>query len=197
MKRFKTVEAYLDRLDEWADVVNKLREIILTTGLDESVKWGMPVYAHNGKNVVGLSAMKSYAGLWFFQGALLTDPDGVLINAQEGVTKAMRQWRFGSPKEIKSRQVKRYLREAMELAQQGKEIKPDRDKALLIPPELDKALGANKLAKTRFEKMSKSCQREYAEYIAEAKREETKLRRLEKILPMIASSMGLNDKYRK
>ncbi len=37
-------------------------------------------------------------------------------------------------------------------------------------------------------------QREYAEYIAEAKRG---LRRLEKILPMIASSMGLNDKYRK
>lgn len=197
MKRYRTVQAYLDSLDQWAEEVNRLREIVLSSGIEETVKWGMPVYTANGKNVVGLSAMKSYVGLWFYQGALLKDPDGVLINAQEGVTKALRQWRFNSKKDIKSRQIKKYLLEAIALAEQGKEIKPDRNKPITIPPELKQALAANKPAKASFEKMSKSCRREYAEYISGAKREDTKLRRLEKIMPMIVKSVGMNDKYRK
>ena len=45
--------------------------------------------------------------------------------------------------------------------------------------------------------MTKGKQREYAEYIADAKREETKSKRLEKIIPMILANQGLNDKYRK
>ena len=72
-------------------------------GLEETVKWGGPVYVADGKNIVGLGAFKSYFALWFFQGALLADQEKVLVNAQEGRTKALRQWRFENKREIKTR----------------------------------------------------------------------------------------------
>lgn len=50
-----------------------------------------------------------------FPGSTASDDDGVLINAQEGKTKALRQWRFSSIKEIKVRKIKAYIREAIEL----------------------------------------------------------------------------------
>lgn len=196
MKRFKTVEAYVSSLEDWQEEVIKLREILQSTGLEETVKWGGPVYVADGKNIVGLGAFKSYFALWFFQGALLADQEKVLVNAQDGRTKALRQWRFENKREIKTRLVKQYVREAIELARQGKEIKPDRNKPLVIPPELKQALTKDKQAKASFDKMSKSRRREYAEYVTEAKREDTKARRLKKILPMIRAAQGLNDKYR-
>lgn len=196
MKRFKTVEAYVSSLDNWQEEVIKLREILQSTELEETVKWGGPVYVADGKNVVGLGAFKSYVALWFFQGALLPDKERVLINAQQGTTKALRQWRFENKREIQRRLIKQYVREAIELSRQGKEIKPDRNKPLVVPPELKQALARDKKAKASFDNMSKSRRREYAEHIAEAKREETKARRLKKILPMIRAAQGLNDKYR-
>lgn len=197
MKKFKSVDHYYESVEHWFPEVHKLRDIVNSLGIAETLKWSMPVYTANGKNVVGISAMKSYFGLWFFQGALLTDPDGVLMNCQEGKTKAMRQWRFDSMKQIKVRQIKKYVLEAVALAEQGKEIKPTRNKPINMPPELTKALAADKKIKANFDGMNKTCRREYADYISEAKRAETKQRRLEKILPLIAESVGLNDKYRK
>ena len=174
----------------------KLRGILNSMDLDECLKWSFPCYTHNGQNVVGIGSFGSYFGLWFFQGALLKDEHEVLVNAQEGKTKAMRQWRMKSAKEIKVRQIKSYVKEAIELARQGKSIKADRSKAVIVPPQLKQALSQNKRAKTAFDKLTKGKQREYADYIADAKRDETKVRRLEKIMPMIAGGLGLNDKYR-
>ncbi len=196
MKKFSSVDDYLDSLDVWREGAERLRKIILSTGVEETVKWGMPVYVANGKNVFGILAMKNYFGIWFYQGALLKDTDQVLINAQEGKTRAMRQWRFKSTRDLKVRQIKSYLVEAIGLAESGKEIKPNRNKPLNIPVELVKALAANPKAKLAFDRMSKSCRREYAEYVSEAKKEETKLRRIEKIIPMMCESKGLNDRYR-
>lgn len=197
MKRFKTVDEYVDAQTTWKDEIRRLREILQATPLTEEVKWGGPCYTYKGKNVVGLGSFKSYFGLWFHQGALLSDPDGVLLNCQEGKTRALRQWRMESKKDIKATKIKSYVREAMKLVDEGKEIKPQRDKPLELPPELVAALKKNRAAKSAFEKLTKGKQREYADYIAEAKRDETKTKRLEKILPMIASGIGLHDKYRK
>lgn len=197
MKKYKSVDEYIASLEKWQPEAVKLREILRSTGAEETVKWGMPVYVTNGKNVFGMIVMKNYFGIWFYQGALLTDRDNVLINAQEGKTKALRQWRFSSMKELKVRQIKRYLMEAISLVHAGKEIKPNRNKPVILPLELTQALESNPKAKSAFEQLSKSCRREYAEHISEAKRNETKARRIEKIMPMIVASKGLNDKYRK
>ena len=196
MKRFQSVDDYINNAEYWQAELIRLREILLTTKLIETVKWGSPCYTHNDKMVVGLGSFKSYVGLWFFQGALLADRDNVLMNAQEGRTKAMRQWRFSSEKEIKARKIKAYIKEAIELQDQGHEIKPDRSKLVEIPRELKTALARDKKAAAKFKVLTKGRQREFADYISGAKRAETKKRRLEKILPMIKGGVGLNDKYR-
>ncbi len=196
MKRYKTVDDYIVNAGEWRAALERLREILNTTPLTEEVKWGAPCYTHSGKNVVGLAAFKGWVCLWFHQGALLKDPSGVLINAQEGKTKALRQWRMTSLKDIKPNIIKRYVKEAIALVDAGKEIKAARGKSVDIPDELSRAMRRYKGATAGFRGLTPGKQREYAEYIASAKRDDTKQKRLDKVLPMIAAGVGLNDKYR-
>ena len=197
MKRYKTVDEFVAGQTQWQAEVVRLREILLATPLTEEVKWGAPCYTHNGKNLIGIGAFKSYFGLWFFQGALLSDPSGVLANAQEGRTKAMRQWRFESMQAIKPRIIKAYAKEAIAICEQGREIKPARGTGFDMPIELQQALAQDAKLRKNFEAFTPGRQREFAEYIASAKRAGTKAKRLEKIKPMITAGTGLNDKYRK
>lgn len=197
MPKKKTPDDYFDNLERWSDELRKLRGIATSTELAEEIKWGMPCYTLNGKNIVGMGGFKSYFGLWFHQGALLKDEKGVLMNAQEGKTKAARQWRMQSAADIKPQIIKRYLNEAVTLAKAGKEITPSRKKPLIIPPELKAALAKNKNAAAAFEKLTPGLRREYADYITDAKRADTKERRLKKILPMIAKGVGLYDQYKR
>ncbi len=199
MKSEQKVDEYIKRHQQWAEALSELRNIIRGKELEETIKWGAPVYTLGGKNVVGLGAFKSYVGLWFFQGALLADAQQKLINAQENKTRALRQWRFQSVEEIRAEAdtIKAYLGEAIANQQQGKTIKPERNKVLILPEELGARLSGDEELRARFEAFSKSKQREYAEYIGEAKRKETRQKRLEKIIPMILAGIGLHDKYRK
>ncbi len=143
-----------------------------------------------------MAGFKSYFGLWFHQGALLKDQKNYLINAQEGRTKALRQWRMQTAEDIRPAIIKSYVKEAIKLAKEGKQIAPARKKPIVVPAVLKKAFQQNKSASDNFKNMRPGLQREYAGYIADAKREDTKLRRIEKILPMISKGVGLNDKYR-
>ena len=197
MQRTKSVADYLNRQPQWARELERLRGILQKCGLDETIKWGAPCYTHNGKNVVGLVAFKDWVALWFHQGALLQDPERALINAQEGRTKAQRQWRFTNVREIKVRIVTAYVREAIALVESGREIKAERGKALTVPAELTQALRRQKGATAAFAALSKGKQREYADYISAAKKAETRQRRIEKVVPMIAAGDGLNDRYRR
>lgn len=196
MKRAKSVDDYIQTSENWRDELKQLRDILKGTDLTEDVKWGAPCYTYRGKNVVGIGAFKSYLGLWFHQGALLKGEKKVLMNAQEGKTMALRQWRMHSPKEIKPAIIRRYVKEAIQLVKEGKSIAPAKKKAVLIPPELKKALQKNKAAEKNFKLLTPGRQREYADYISEAKREETRLNRITKAMPMIKAGIGLNDKYR-
>ncbi len=196
MKKYLSVDDYMESLEHWQPEMRKLRKTMLPLATEETLKWSIPVYVANGKNVAGIISMKKYFGIWFYQGALLSDSAQVLINAQEGKTKALRQWRMTSLKDIKTRTIKQYVLEAIGLAKQGREIKPTRNKPINIPAELQKTLAANKEVSKAFDSLSKSFKREYSDYISEAKRDETKQRRLKKIVPMILGAEGLHDKYR-
>ena len=196
MQRAKSVNEYIENAKHWRAELERLRAVVKNTRLIEEVKWGGPCYTNNNKNVVGIGAFKSYFGLWFHQGALLKDEASVLINAQEGKTKALRQWRMHDAKDIRPAIIKRYINEAIGLVEAGKEIKADRNKAIHVPTELQQAMRRDKGASAAFGLMRKGLQREYADYVAAAKRDETKQRRIDKILPMIAKGVGLNDKYR-
>ena len=91
MYRAKSVDDYIAHHPEWETELKRLKAVLESTALHADIKWGAPCYTSNGKNVVGLMAFKSYFGLWFHQGVSLKDDAKVLINAQEGKTKALRQ----------------------------------------------------------------------------------------------------------
>ena len=196
MKRFTNPDEFIAHFPEWKNELKKLRSLLLGTELEEKIKWGFPVYTLKNKNVIGLGAFKSYAGLWFYQGVFLKDENKVLINAQEGKTKAMRQWRFSSAKEMDEKLILKYISEAIQNQKEGKEIKPTKNKALIIPDEMATYFSKNKNVKIAFEKFTPSKKREFAEYIKEAKRAATKTKRLEKISTMILEGTGLNDRHK-
>lgn len=193
----KSVDEFFSRPSAYTKQLSALRRIMLNTGMKETLKWGAATYVAHGKNIAGISSFKSYVGIWFFQGALLTDSRGVLQNAQKGKTVAMRQWRFQEGDVIDAKMVTAYVLEAIENAKEGREIKPVKtNKPVVLPDELKDVLVADQTLKSQFDQLSKSCRREYAEYIAEAKRADTRLRRLEKAVAMIRENRGLHDKYK-
>lgn len=191
------VTEYINNKNTWTQELNLLRSVLLEVGFEETVKWGAPVYVHKGKNIVGLSAFKNYCGLWFFQGSFLIDEQKKLVNAQEGKTQAMRQWRFFTVEDIQPDLVKQYALEAIKNSEEGKELKVKRNtKPLSIPDELQLEFDKDERLKEAFNGFSLSKQREFSDYISEAKREATKQKRLEKIIPMILNGVGLYDKYK-
>ena len=197
MQKIYSVEEYIDVNPHYCEELNIIRNIINQTELVETIKWSAPTYTLNGKNVVGFSAFKNHFGLWFFNGVFLKDEHGLLINAQENKTKALRQMRFTSKDQINKTIILAYVKEAIENQRLGKEIKPTRNtKTVEVPTELKRVFKTNKDVNNAFKALTSGKQREYCEYIASAKREATKHSRLEKILPMLLQGIGLNDKYK-
>ena len=184
-----------DKNNSWLEELEFLKSIIVKTELEETSKWGGIVYVLNGKNVIGIGGFKNYFAIWFFNGVLLEDKKKLLVNAQEGVTKALRQWRFKSKEEVNEGDVLNYIKEAIENEKRGKTSKPEK-KMPILSEFFQKELIANPELAVAFQKFSAYKQYEFLEYIESAKREETKRSRIEKIIPMILDNIGLNDKYR-
>lgn len=174
-----------------------LRAILLEFPFEETVKWGAPFYCVGGVNVVGVAAFKDHFALWFPQGALLADARRVLVNAQEGKTAAQRQWRMRAAGDIKPAILRAYLKEAIALARAGARVPQAKPAPARLPAELDAALRADSRASAAFARLSEGRRREYAAYIAEAKLEATRARRVAKVMPMIRAGVGLNDAYRR
>ena len=197
MKKASSVEEYIETHENFSDALTLLRDIMLSTELEETLKWSSPVYTIDGKNVVGLGAFKHHFGIWFYNGVFLKDEHELLTNAQEGKTKALRQMKFNTIEAIDKNIVLQYVKEAIANQKSGKEVKPDRSKKdTVIPVELQAKLDIDSDLKSAFEALTPHKQREYCEHIASAKREATKQNRLEKIIPMILKGIGLNDKYK-
>jgi len=138
---------YISKHEKWKNELSKIRELMLTLPVEETLKWGAPFYTHGGKNIVGFSAFKNHFGVWFPQGALLKDDFKVLINAQEGKTTAMRQWRMKSNADIDLEVLKMYVLESIQNKEEGKVIKPKK-KELIIEEPLLTALESNQKLKT-------------------------------------------------
>lgn len=187
-----------DKSGQWPEEMELLKSIVAKTELEEMTKWGGPVYTLNKKNVLGIGGFKSYVALWFWNGVFLKDKAKKLVNANEGVTKALRQWRFASKDEILASEplILEYMREAIENEKAGLAIKPEK-KETVISDFFQSALDADAEMKAAFEKLTPGKQREYLEHIDSAKQEKTKESRMEKIIPMIKSGVGFHDKYRK
>lgn len=109
----QTFDEYHDAHSEWSAQMHRLRDVLTDLAFEETIKWGMPTYCRQGKNVISIGAFKHHLALWFHDGANLADPDDVLVNAQPGKTKSMRHMRFGQGDKIPVTRVRRYAKAAL------------------------------------------------------------------------------------
>ncbi len=197
MQKYNSVSAYIEGQNRFGEELRILRGILTATELEETMKWGMPTYCLDNKNIIGVAAFKHHFCIWFHQGALIADHQNLLINAQKGKTRAMRQMRFEHIQDINPETVLDYVQQAIQNHKNGREIKVNRSpKPVEVPIELKTHLDENNALKSSFSSLSQAKQRAYCEYISSAKREATKQSRLEKITPLILKGVGLNDQYR-
>ncbi len=180
---------------EWQEELEILKTIFDKTELVETTKWGGIVYTINNKNVLGIGGFKHFFTIWFWNGVFLKDELKVLFNANEGVTKGLRQWRFTSKSAINEKQILIYVKEAIENEKLGKSIKLER-KEVVVSDFFANELKSDKVFAKAFEAFSPYKQKEFLEYIDSAKQEKTKIQRMEKIKPLVLGNIGLNDKYR-
>lgn len=184
-----------DKTNQWGEELEYLKSIIIKTELVEMIKWGAPVYTLNNKNVLAIGGFKNFFTIWFYNGVFLKDPKKVLVNANEGVTKALRQWRFQSKEEIDEKLVLSYIKEAIENEKAGISSKPSKKEAI-VSEFMQAQFKSDAALKKAFETFAPFKQREFLEHIETAKQEKTKMARFEKIRPMIFDGIGLHDKYR-
>lgn len=182
------------RESKWKNEIETLRMIILECGLTEELKWGKPCYTFQNSNVVILQEFKEYCAMMFFKGALLKDPQGILVKPGEN-SHAARQIRFTNVKQIQEQEetVKMYIQEAIEVEKAGLQVEEKKVSEYTMPQELlDKFEEIPKL-KEAFESLTPGRQKAYILYFSKAKQSKTRQSRIEKYIPHILNGKGLND----
>lgn len=179
---------------EWQKEIKQLRMMVLGCGLTEELKWGCPCYTFEGRNIVLIHVFKEYCALLFFKGALLNDPDNILIQQTQNVQSA-RQIRFTNLKEIvkMAPAIKAYIYEAIEVEKAGLKVPLKKTKDFPIPEEFQKELDKKPTLKEAFESLTPGRQRAYIFYFSQPKQSKTRAARIEKCTPQILDGKGLND----
>ncbi len=188
------VDWYFDKAGKWQAATEKLRTIVLGCGLTEELKWGCPCYTFGQNNIVLIHVFKEYCALLLFKGALMGDPESILVQQTENVQSA-RQVRFTSAKEIVALAptLKAYIYEAIEVERAGLKVPLKKTSDFVVPEEFQIKLDENPALKTAFEALTPGRQRAYLFYFAQAKQSKTRTSRVEKYLPKILEGKGLED----
>ena len=188
------VDWFFEKDTNWQKEYEKLRTIILDCGLMEELKWGCPCYTFENTNIVLIHGFKEYCALLFFKGALLNDPNRILIQQTKNVQSA-RQIRFTNVKEIVKMEkiLKAYVYEAIEVEKAGLKVKLKKTSDYKIPEEFQKKLNKNAGLKKAFEALTPGRQRAYIFYFSQAKQSKTREERVEKYIKKILSGKGLDD----
>ena len=188
------VDFFFDKSSQWQKEYRQLRTLVLDCGLTEELKWGVPCYTHQGNNVVLIHGFKEYCALLFHKGALLSDPEGVLIQQTENVQSA-RQIRFTGLQEIvgMGKILKAYIYEAIEVEKAGLKVEMKKTKEYPIPEEFQVKLDENNALKEAFYALTPGRQHGYLLHFAAAKQAKTREARVEKLIPQILNGKGLND----
>lgn len=188
------VDAFLKRQEAWQDEMAELRKIALSCGLVEEMKWGQPCYAAHDGNIVLIHGFKTYCAFLFFKGALLKDPDGILVQQTENVQSA-RQIRFAEVSEIVARKavLKRCILEAIEVEKAGLKVEFKTAAEFDVPEEFQVALDGKPDLKKAFEALSPGRRKAYLLHFSDAKQPKTRTARIEKHIPRILDGLGLDD----
>ena len=158
------------------------------------MKWGVPCYSLEGKNVVLIHGFKEYCAVLFFKGALLKDPQDILVVQTENV-QAARQVRFTNVGQIReiAAVLKSYIRQAMEVEKAGLTVSFKKTDEFAMPEEFQNKLDTDPALKKAFEALTPGRQRAYLLHFSSAKQSKTREARIEKSRQKIFDGIGPNE----
>lgn len=188
------VDAFLNAAATWREEFAALRAILLACPLSEDLKWGVPCYTLEGKNVVLMHGFKDYCALLFIKGALIGDSHGLLIQQTENV-QAGRQVRFANVREIVERQalLAAYVHEAIEIEKAGLKVVLKPVAQFAAPEEFQARLAEDPALAAAFAALTPGRQRAYLLHFSAPKQAKTRTARVEKWAPAILAGKGLDD----
>lgn len=188
------VDGFLRKAKKWRQELGELRRIILGSELTEDVKWRVPCYTLNNKNVVFMNGFKEFCALSFAKGVLLKDLQGILLEIGEH-TQAGRWIKFTSVQEIVKIEpvLKAYINEAIGVEKAGLKVKLKKTSEFKVAEEFQTKLDANPALKAAFTALTPGRQRAYLLYFSGAKQSKTREARVEKCTPRILEGKGLDD----
>ncbi len=198
-KKDPQVDAYISKAPEFAKpILTHLRELVHTAcpDVEETMKWSRPHFYHKGM-MCGMSAFKQHCsfGFWLH--------DQVVGEAAKSSTEGEGMGQFGKIISLADlppdKQIIAYVKKAAALNEAGvKRPAPPRPKEpreLVVPDVIINALKKNKKAQAAFEAFSYSHKKEYVEWITEAKRDETRDKRIETMMQWLAEGKSRHWKY--
>lgn len=185
------------RVRKWRTELETIRQYALDSGLTEEVKWGVPVYTLEGKNVLIVSALKDYCALGFFKGALLKDDSLVLVKQGEN-TQSTRILKFTKLIDITQKKdiIARYIREAIQIEQSGQKVEVERKPEPLVEELLQKFEEMPTFKKAFFA-LTPGKQRAYNLYFSEPVKKETREKRITEKINDILNGIGIHDAYKR
>jgi uncharacterized protein YdeI (YjbR/CyaY-like superfamily) len=192
-------DAYIAKAPEYSrPILAELRAIVQDAcpEAEETTKWSMPTFVYAGAIMCGLAAFKEHTRLHFWQHTLIAEQSS---DADRAVLDKLQD--LSSTKDIPSKAaIARLIKRAMKLNESGVKMQraPSKNKKeISMPPALAAALEKDKRARAQWSAFSPSKQKEYMEWIGDAKSDDTRDRRLAQALEWIAEGKGRNWKYEK
>jgi uncharacterized protein YdeI (YjbR/CyaY-like superfamily) len=196
--RDQRIDAYIAKSADFAQpILVYLRETVHAACPDvqETIKWGMPHFDYEGI-MCAMAAFSRHATFGFWKGSLI---EGLAPNSANGGDAMGNLGKITSVKELPPRKVLAgYVKEAMRLNEEGIAVKKPKKAPkpeAKVPAELAAALKKNRKAAAAFERFPPGHRREYVEWIGEAKRDETKAKRVDQAVEWIAEGKSRNWKY--
>ncbi|WNI37669.1 YdeI family protein [Chryseobacterium sp. SG20098] len=188
------VNFFFENAGQWQEEFEKLRAIALSTELVEDLKWGCPCYTYEGKNIFLIHGFKEYCALLFFKGALMKDPDHILIQQSKNV-QAARQIRFTEVAQINDLEevLRSYMFQAVEIEESGAKVEMKKTKEFEMAEEFQEKLDQDPALQEAFKALTPGRQRAYLLHFSSAKQSKTREARIEKCIPQIMDGIGLND----
>ncbi|HJU86070.1 MAG TPA: YdeI/OmpD-associated family protein [Gemmatimonadota bacterium] len=187
------VDAYIERSAEFArPILTRLREIVHAACPEakETIKWGAPYFDHRGP-LCGMAAFKRHCAFVFWKDTLVVENPSDEAMGQLGRIESLSDL---PPKKT----LMAWLKKAARLNEEGvkapRSVRPPKP-PVKVPADLERALKKNGRARAAFEAFSPSHRREYVEWIEEARREETRGKRLAKAIEWMAEGKPRHWKY--
>lgn len=193
-KQNPKVDEFLTHVTNWQSVLAELRRVLLESPLTEEVKWNVPCYTFEGKNIIAINSLKDYVSCGFFKGALLPDEHGLLHRPGEN-TQEGRLMRFTSVDEIIKLEpvIQEYVLKAIEIEMSGQKLPPRQTEDYPVADEFQARLEEDPALAEAFERLTPGRQRGYLLHFTEPKQSKTRAERVEKAIPRILAGKGLLD----